>query len=44
MSRYFPKECEHIIKDNYYCVKCGTLCCNKVSIIIIYCFIKFEYS
>ena len=31
MAKRLPKECKHIIKDNYYCVKCGTLCHNKVS-------------
>ena len=31
MAKSFPMECKHIIKDNYYCTKCGTLCHNNVS-------------
>ena len=31
MVKSFPMECKHIIKDNYYCTKCGTLCHNNVS-------------
>ena len=30
MSKYIIPECKHIIKENYYCEKCGTLCYNKV--------------
>ena len=31
MSKNISKECKHIIKDNYYCLNCGTLCYNNVS-------------
>ena len=31
MNKNLPKECKHLIMDKYYCVKCGTLCYNKVS-------------
>ncbi len=31
MAKSLPMECKHIIKDNYYCTKCGTLCHNNVS-------------
>ena len=31
MAKNLPKECRHIIKDNYYCMNCGTLCYNEVS-------------
>jgi hypothetical protein len=33
MEKNPPNECKHIIKDNYYCINCGTLCHNKVRII-----------
>ena len=30
MAKNPPNECKHIIKDNYYCINCGTICYNKV--------------
>ena len=30
MRKNVIPECNHIIKDNYYCETCGTLCYNKV--------------
>ena len=30
MKKILLPECKHIIKDNYYCEKCGVLCYNKV--------------
>ncbi len=31
MAKNLPPECHHIIKENYYCENCGTLCYNNVS-------------
>ena len=31
MQRNFQSECNHRIKDNYYCEICGTLCYNNVN-------------
>ena len=31
MANNLLKKCKHIIKDKYYCIKCGTLYHNKVS-------------
>lgn len=32
MEKIEPNECKHLIKGKYYCVKCGTLCYNRVSL------------
>ena len=32
MEKSMVKQCKHIIKDKYYCAKCGTLFYNKVSL------------
>ena len=31
MSKKLINRCKHLIKDHYYCVKCGVLYHNKVS-------------
>ena len=31
MSKKILNRCKHLIKDHYYCVKCGVLYHNKVS-------------
>ena len=30
MAKMPQNECTHIIKENYYCIKCGTICLNNV--------------
>ena len=36
MAKNIITECKHLIKDNYYCVKCGTLFYNKVRKIFLF--------
>ena len=31
MRKNVIPECDHIIRDNYYCETCGTLCYNNVN-------------
>ncbi len=42
MAKNLPNDCKHIIKDNYYCVNCGTICYNKVRKIQFLINIYFE--
>ena len=42
MKKIFLLECKHVIKDNYFCEKCGTLCYkNVINNLYNYYFISF---